>query len=109
MSGDLGPLFNAEEIPFHLHSRRCGGSGAEIGVEDQVAWVAGDVEDAMYQAFRLRSVEDGLFGQERYQVLLAKSVVPTSSAIQSVEGAIPILASFRYSFNRGTAFPSCPK
>ena len=43
--------FDADPAPPHLVRHRRRGAGAEEGVEDEVAGVGGDVEDALEQAF----------------------------------------------------------
>ena len=43
--------FNADVAAAHLVRYGGGGAGAEEGVEDEVAGVGGDVEDALNEAF----------------------------------------------------------
>ena len=49
---------DADVAAAHLMRGRGRGTGAEKGVENEVARVGGDVEDALDQAFGFGSLED---------------------------------------------------
>ena len=49
--------FDADPAPPHLVRHRRRGAGAEEGVEDEVAFVGGDVEDGRQQSLRFGSGE----------------------------------------------------
>ena len=60
MAAGMVPHLDPDPAAAHLvrHGRR--GAGAEEGVENEVAGVGGDVQDALHKAFRLRSCQTDL-------------------------------------------------
>src|SRR5690606_19288980 len=57
---------DADPAPAHLVRHRGGGAGAEEAVEDEVAWVGGDLQDTLDQPLRLWCREWNISWKQRH-------------------------------------------
>ena len=70
MADGVRAHFDADVAAAHLVCYRRGGAGAEEGIEDEVAGVGGDVEDALQEAFGLGGIECVRCAEENVYLLL---------------------------------------
>ena len=75
MADGVRAHFDADVAAAHLVRYRSGGAGAEEGVENEVAGVGGDVEDALQKAFGLGCIESVCCAEENVYLLLCLLVV----------------------------------
>lgn len=98
---------DTDPAAVHLVGDSGGGAGAEKGVEDEIAFVGGDMEDALDQALGLRGFEHFLAEQRNGFLLCLIVCSDISSKPQGIGGQTRLGLGQEF-FSRGALPPLAP-
>ena len=66
MGNGVFSQFDTDVAAIHFVGNCCCGAGTEEGIEDEVAWIRGDVENTLDEAFWFRGQKNVPFKKSEY-------------------------------------------